>query len=243
MYKSSTSQTQDNLLVPSSVVTNNKRRAIYIVIEGIDGVGKTTQCAKLAEYLRTKNYKVLETKEPGTIHLPLTMSLRSIMLDNQYESELTSTAREYISQAIRSIHLEKLIKNALNSYDYIIQDRGLLSGLSYGVACGNAASDLLQLMQLSCKPLGIAPEDLYTHTIVLKLEVGAAMKKVSNRQLVNEEFKTGDAIEARGVSFMKEVQKNMAIFSSYFHAHVVEIKPEESIQVVFAKIQSALNLA
>jgi dTMP kinase len=102
--------------------------AKYICFEGTEGSGKSTQTQKLVDYLRSKGYKVLQTKEPGTPLSPLTMELRKIMLDSQYESQLTMTARELISQAIRSIHLERVVIPALSEYDYIIQDRGILSG-------------------------------------------------------------------------------------------------------------------
>src|SRR5271167_1025736 len=113
------------------------KRATYICLEGTEGVGKTTQTQKLVDHLRAKGCKVLQTKEPGTAHAPLTMQLRGIMLDKQYDEQLTAPARELISQAIRSIHLEKVVFPALSEYDFIVQDRGILSGLAYGTACGN----------------------------------------------------------------------------------------------------------
>ena len=113
------------------------KKAKYICLEGTEGVGKTTQTRKLVDTLRARGYAVLETKEPGSPHSPLTMTLRGIMLDNQYDSQMTRPAREFISQAIRSIHLEQVIVPNLYKYDFIIQDRGILSGYAYGTACGN----------------------------------------------------------------------------------------------------------
>ncbi len=100
--------------------------ARYICFEGLEGTGKTTQCALLAEYLRSKGLRVLLTKEPGTPLAPITMDLRGLMLDKQYDEQLTPLARELISQSIRSIHMEKIIYPAIQVHDYIIQDRGLL---------------------------------------------------------------------------------------------------------------------
>ena len=114
------------------------RKARYLVLEGCEGVGKTTQVELLTRYLQSKNFSVLQTKEPGTPLSPLTMQLRAIMLDKQYDGELTIPARELISQAIRSIHLNSVIIPALDKYDFIVQDRGMLSGLAYGTACGNS---------------------------------------------------------------------------------------------------------
>ncbi len=45
--------------------------------------------------------------------------------------------------------MEKLIKPALKDYDFIIQDRGFLSGISYGKACGNNEEFILNLNKVS----------------------------------------------------------------------------------------------
>ena len=110
----------------------------YICIEGGEGSYKSTTVAELAEYYRLNGKRVLTTKEPGTSHLPITMELRELMLSNEYTDDLSTLSRELISQAIRSIHLKKLIEPELESgyYDYIIQDRGMLSGFVYDLACG-----------------------------------------------------------------------------------------------------------
>ena len=145
--------------------------AQYIVFEGTEGVGKTTQTQKLVDYLKVQGFSVFHTKEPGTVHSPLTMQLRGIMLDNQYDDQLTQNARELVSQAIRSIHLEKVIRPAMNKYDFIVQDRGILSGLAYGEACGNDIGWLETLADCVSEPMTSSHNgfynELYTRTIFL----------------------------------------------------------------------------
>lgn len=184
----------------------SKRHCKYIVLEGVEGCGKSTHCKKLAEYLRTKGYKVLESKEPGTPHAPLTMVLRSIMLDAQYEQLMTAPAREFISQAIRSIHIDKIILPALQEYDFIIQDRGILSGISYGHACGNTHFFLAQLASEVCRNTGGDWHELYDKVIYLKVdpEVG-----LLSAQATKKEFAAGDIMEAQGAEFMRRVSKDM----------------------------------
>jgi len=124
------------------------KKARYICLEGSEGMGKSTQTEKLTNYLRERGFSVLQTKEPGTPLSPLTMEMRKLMLDKQFDEEMTMHAREFISQAIRSVHINNIIKPALPNYDYIIQDRGILSGYAYGVACGNKLSFLEQLSHM-----------------------------------------------------------------------------------------------
>ena len=214
----------------------------YICLEGTEGVGKTTQTKKLVEYLRSKGNVVLETKEPGTVHSPLTMTLRGIMLDNQYDKELTMAGREFISQAIRSIHLERVIKPALEAnVDFIIQDRGILSGMAYGTGCGNPPQFLATLSQYIVHTSGIEvahPGHLYSDVVVLTGNVGSnTARALASKQ----EFETGDAMESRGNDFLTNVSDNMRDMSVMFNSKTVNVDGK-SIDEVFADILTALNL-
>lgn len=226
------------------------KRAKYICLEGTEGVGKTTQTQLLYDYLRSQGYSVLLTKEPGTPHSPLTMVLRSIMLDNQYDKEITAPAREYISQAIRSIHLERVIVPALSEYDYIIQDRGILSGYAYGSACGNDMYMIQQMTETNVKGSGIplqlgnitdlpfSPGNIYDKVIYLK---GNSKKGLQRAKTTKQEFTTGDAMESRGDTFIEKASTFMDEYSSYFRTCTIEVDGK-SIDEVHRRILQVLEL-
>lgn len=211
--------------------------ARYICLEGTEGVGKTTQTTRLVEHLQSKGFKVLQTKEPGTPLSPLTMEMRKLMLDAQFDEEMTPTARELISQAIRSVHLEKVVLPALEEYDFIVQDRGILSGLAYGTACGNEPDWLLQLAR-TVTPSG-QPYDLYNQVIYLTSERTA--EKLEIAKSAKQEFEAGDAMEARGADFMAQVQVNMDNFSKSFNTVKINVD-DKNIEQVFDAIISSLNV-
>jgi dTMP kinase len=214
-------------------------RAKYICFEGTEGVGKTTQTQKLVDHLRAKGFKVLQTKEPGTPHSPLTMVLRGIMLDRQYDEQLTIPARELISQAIRSIHMEKVILPALREYDYIIQDRGVLSGFAYGTACGNSEEDIVALSSFILAPFeGLVDDNLYDSIIYLKGDTSAGLEKALQAK---QEFTAGDAMEARGNSFLQTASANMDNMSEQFNTHVVAVD-RKNIEEVFSEILRSLRI-
>jgi dTMP kinase len=216
-----------------------KKKAAYICFEGTEGVGKTTQTQKLVDYLRSKGFSVLQTKEPGTTLAPLTMQLRGIMLDKQYDDALTAPARELISQAIRSIHMEKVILPAVAEYDFIIQDRGVLSGLAYGTACGNDIETLIGLSEyVTESSRSILNDGLYDCIIYLKGDVSAGLKKAQSSK---QEFKTGDAMESRGNDFIAQCSKNMDTFSEAFPTTSTISVDNKNIDEVFADILSALS--
>lgn len=221
-------------------------KAKYICFEGTEGVGKTTQTNKLVEYLRSKGYLVLQTKEPGTPLSPLTMILRGIMLDNQFDKELTKVGREFISQAIRSIHLERVIVPALSEYDYIIQDRGILSGYAYGAGCGNNIGTLKELSTLvidsadeNCTfRLPLKTEQIYDSVIYLR---GNVEKGLQTALSSKKEFETGDAMESRGNTFLQKVSSNMDEMSNNFNTVRIDVD-NKSIDEVHSAILRALNI-
>lgn len=213
------------------------KKARWICFEGCEGVGKTTQTKKLVEYLKDKGYKVLQTKEPGTPLSPLTMELRKIMLDAQFDNEMTANARELVSQAIRSIHLEKVIQPALEEHDFIVQDRGILSGLAYGTSCGND-SDWLNELACVVNTINDNYTNLYDDVVYLTGDVSKGLKTAKGAK---QEFEAGDVIEAKGSEFMLDVAKNMTNFSKHFNTKTVNVDGK-NIEEVFAEILRSLKL-
>jgi thymidylate kinase len=190
----------------------------------------------LAEFLEKQNYKVLQTKEPGTSLLPLTIELRGLMLDAQYESALTVTSRELISQTIRSIHMEKLIFPAMNEYDFIIQDRGVLSGLSYGWTCGNNIEWLKDMALRVTKADKLY--DIYSDVIILEGNIAGGLLRAREAK---QEFKAGDAMEGRGLLFMKDVAARMSLLSTSFPVKTINIDGSD-IEQVQNTIRETLHL-
>lgn len=220
-------------------------RARYIVFEGGEGLGKTTQTEKLANYLISKGYNVLQTKEPGTSHLPVTMRLREIMLSNEFDQQITATSRELISQIIRNIHLEKLVFPALDKYDFIIQDRGILSGLSYGSACGHNIDSLEGFNEIAVfhADHGAAKElddiySLYDDVILFTGDTKAGLAKARAKK----EFKEGDAMESQNDEFYRTIDSNFMEYGKWFEGLKVVNVTDKGIDQVFDIIKDKLNI-
>lgn len=214
-------------------------RARYICVEGVEGTGKSTQCRLLKDYLEARGYKVLLTKEPGTSLLPVTMELRGLMLDAQHDASLTVLSRELISQAIRSIHMEKLVIPALENYDFIIQDRGVLSGLSYGRACGNDLPWLIEMAQtVTGQGKDRALYNIYDSVLFFD---GNASLGLQRAQQAKQEYAAGDAIEAKGNDFMETVKRYMHELKELFPVRVLNIDGK-SIDNVHREVLDVLGL-
>jgi dTMP kinase len=105
----------------------------FIVLEGADGVGKSTQSQLLADWIRSHNVEAIETREPGGT--PYGVRIRAILLDQVEPLDARSEA--LLMAADRAHHLAELIRPAQGRGDWVISDRHVPSSLVYqGVARG-----------------------------------------------------------------------------------------------------------
>jgi len=100
---------------------------MIIVIEGLDGSGKTTQVRLLAEYLRGRGREVVVVEEPGTTSVG--RKIREILLGR--ENEIVPLAELFLYEASRAQLVEEIIKPALAEGKVVVTDRFDLSSLAY----------------------------------------------------------------------------------------------------------------
>ena len=106
----------------------------FIVIEGIDGSGKTTQINQLSKWLNhanliPENNQLVLTREPGgTI---LGRSIRSLLLENNREVSPDSVTELLLYAADRSQHVNEIIRPSLDKGDWVISDRFCGSTFAY----------------------------------------------------------------------------------------------------------------
>lgn len=100
----------------------------FIVIEGLDGTGKTTQIKLLAEYLEKKGERVFTTAEPTA--LPTGKLLRRI-LGGEVPSDPWATAALFFSDRIQHCAGEGGIRERLEGGETVITDRYYFSTFAY----------------------------------------------------------------------------------------------------------------
>ena len=92
----------------------------FITIEGVEGVGKSTNIANIEAFLSARGIEYVKTREPGgTV---IAEKIRELLLDPAIESmsELTELLLVF---AARDEHLEKVIQPALNKGLWVLCDR------------------------------------------------------------------------------------------------------------------------
>lgn len=109
-------------------LTRVKTRGLFIVFEGGEGCGKTTQASLLSEALGVRGVVNVLTREPGDTHLG--QDLRRILID-PHRSLLTKKAEALLFAADRAEHVERMINPALERGETVICDRYRDSTMAY----------------------------------------------------------------------------------------------------------------
>ena len=159
---------------------------MYILFEGIDGAGKSTQIARLAAAYP----QAIVTKEPGGTKLG--ENLREILLK---ENDLDKRAEILLFLADRAEHFGKIIKPNLDKM--ILSDRGFVSGMAYALAGGNFSfEELLSLNKFALQ--GSFPQKI----VFFKADESTLRSRLNSRAQM-------DDIEARGFGYLLRVQDAM----------------------------------
>ncbi len=99
---------------------------MFVVLEGIEGSGKTTQARLLSDWLRARGVAHLHVREPGGV--PLSERIRSVLLDSD---DVPARTELLLMLAARSALVERRIRPALEAGQVVIADRFELSTLAY----------------------------------------------------------------------------------------------------------------
>ncbi|RJL31883.1 dTMP kinase [Bailinhaonella thermotolerans] len=108
--------------------TEDQTRGLFIVFEGVDGSGKTTQSRLLGIWLRDQGYDVVTTREPGATKVG--MRLRAILLDSSHQG-LSPRSEALLYAADRAEHVDNVILPALRRGAMVVSDRYVDSSLAY----------------------------------------------------------------------------------------------------------------
>jgi len=158
---------------------------MYILFEGIDTCGKSTQIALLAQ----KYPEIITTHEPGGTVFG--KKARDILLNDSLRSK---RAELLLFLADRAEHYEEVIEP--NKDHIIVSDRGFISGIGYALANGDFNfEELVALNRFALK-------DHFPDRIILFLtNIETLKERTSQKEL--------DGIELRGLEYLLQVQEHM----------------------------------
>ena len=159
---------------------------LFLVLDGPDGGGKTTQAARLSAWLKERGFDVVTCRDPGGT--PLGDRLRSILLD-RVTVPLSMRAEMLLYMASRAQLVDEVIAPALAAGQIVISDRYLLANIVYQGTAGGLLEEEIALVGMVATA-GLLP-DL---TIVLDIapaealaRLGTARDRIEDRPLFYHE--------------------------------------------------------
>ncbi|YAL83704.1 dTMP kinase [Dermacoccaceae bacterium W4C1] len=153
-------------------------RGLFVVFEGGDGAGKSTQLERLEAHLSARGERVLRTREPGGT--PLGASIRQLLL---HGDEVVPRAEALLFAADRAQHVQTTVRPALARGEVVLQDRYLDSSVAYQGA--GRALDAAQVLELSrWATEGLTPD--LTVLLDVSPEVGRARRGGTDDRLEQE---------------------------------------------------------
>ncbi|HIE58510.1 MAG TPA: dTMP kinase [Persephonella sp.] len=165
------------------------KKGVFIVFEGIEGAGKTTQAKNLYEYLNSIGKKSILTREPGGTKTG--KKIREILLSDTDEM-FPPKAELFLYEADRNFHIHNVIKPNLEKGINVICDRYIYSSLAYqGYARGLDINLIKTLNDIATD--GVYPDIVF----LIDIPVEVSLQRLGNKK---------DRIEKEGIDFHKRLR-------------------------------------
>jgi dTMP kinase len=232
---------------------------VFLSFEGGEGTGKSTQILRLAETLRSENFVVRTTREPGgTVEGNV---IRELLVSGDTD-RWSRNSEMLLNFAAREIHLNRVIRPALASNEVVITDRFLDSTFVYQCFAGGADIELFK--KLADLIVGNTMPDL---TFILDIDpsVGIlrsrnrmANLKIASEQLAEKGYSNGDIdtvrsamdvetmanedrFERMNLGFHNKVREGFLLIASGRPERCARIDASGSIETVALEIREVLK--
>ena len=175
----------------------------FIVLEGIDGCGKTTQINELSKWLPKsglikKNTTLIKTREPGGSILG--REIREMILNTNKSNPPSILTELLLYSADRAEHISKIILPALQRGNWVISDRFSGSTLAYQGFGREINIDIIKKLEnIVCQ--NISPD------LTFFLDISP------EESILRRKNKIADRIESEGLEFLKKVNNGFKLIA------------------------------
>ena len=207
------------------------KKSVFLVFEGGDGVGKTTQIELLQEAIEARWGPCVKTREPGGSMYA--EEIRSIILNSECAAKASAHTMFELFWAARTDHMERNIIPTLQRGAHVICDRfdgTTWSHQIYGQDCPDLKELFFLKRRIYLEEWGVCP-DLY---IFLDMDPEEALRRVARRK--NEPT---NHFDERKLAFHKSVREGCHVFASMYPS--VVINADQDRCAVHADIIRALE--
>ena len=215
------------MILTSSASLKPAGAAPFIVIEGINGGGKSTLIAGLARWLSSSNIAHRCTREPGGT--PVGQKLRKLLLDSEeplcHESEL------FLFLADRAQHVQTVIRPACDAGTTIVCDRYIYSTIAFqGYGRGLECDRLIDLNRLATN--GLRPDLV----ILLDLPIEEALRRARGRS--GGQSSERDGFEEEALAFHQRVRDGFLTLAAELPEPFLVLDASQSPERLLAETQA-----
>ncbi|EGR1120848.1 TPA: dTMP kinase [Vibrio parahaemolyticus] len=202
-------------------------KANFIVVEGLEGAGKSTAIKTVLDTLKQAGIEnIVNTREPGGT--PLAEKMRALVKEEHEGEELKDMTELLLLYAARVQLVENVIKPALANGQWVVGDRHDLSSQAY--QGGGRQIDASLMKNLRDTTLG---DFKPAFTLYLDIDPCIGLERARGRGEL-------DRIEKMDISFFERTRERYLEIANA-DPSIVVINAEQSIEEVSRDIQDALN--
>jgi dTMP kinase len=203
--------------------------SLFVVFEGIEGCGKTTQIKRLGSYLGSRKLPYTVTREPGGT--PVGEEIRKIFLHSDNKDNITPLTELLLVTASRVQHIHQIIKPALNEKKIVLCDRFSDATVAYqGYAGGVPLSVIYRCHELfldSIKP------DL---TILLDCPVDVGLGRSRSRNRAEGKQREEGRFEEKALKFHEKVRQGYLDIAGKEPGRFRIIDSEQSVESIHEEV-------
>lgn len=200
------------------------RRGLFVTLEGVDGSGKSTQAAALADRLRAAGHEVVALREPGGT--AISEKIRAILLDPA-NGEMADECELLLYEASRAQLVRQVIEPALERGAVVVCDRFFDSTHAYQSGARGLDDALVRRANaLGC--CGVVPDV----TLVLDVDPEVAFSRAGAGGL--------DRMEAEGLAFQRRVRADYLSLAKEEPGRVRVVDATGTPDEVAARVDGAL---
>jgi len=195
----------------------------FLVIDGPDGAGKTTQAVSIAEYFRARGEDVITLREPGAT--PAGEAIRDLLLDA--DTDVTALTEMLLYQAARAQIVETVIRPALARGETVVLDRYWYSTAAY--QAHGLGLDPVSVRHVSAVATGGVEPD---HVFFLDVDPELGLGRINGER---------DRIEGRPLDYHRRVRDGFLVEARALGGRATILDASRSADDVAAEIQAVLE--
>lgn len=202
----------------------------FLTVEGIEGVGKSTQVARLSRNLTGRGIGHVVTREPGGT--PLAERIRDLVLNNSAGESMPAVAELLLMFAARAVHVANHVEPHLSAGRWVLCDRFI--DATYAYQGGGRGLSAAHIGQLEIMVLGHRRPDL---TVLLDAPVEQALQRARQRNA----GAAADRFESERSEFFERVRTVYRARAAAEPARIAVVDASQSVERVAARILELLE--